>query len=79
LFFFKEILKRIRQGLYARKELHRDAYVKFYYSLIFFYSAENTRSERDALAAFGIRSFGIPHEQWQQKRGAELQNLLTKT
>ena len=46
--FRDNILKGIDQGLY-RKELNIDAYVTFYYSLIFSIS-ENTSSERHAFA-----------------------------
>jgi AcrR family transcriptional regulator len=46
---FKEnIQKGIAQGLY-RKEINIDAYVSFYYALIFTIN-ENTRSEREAFA-----------------------------
>ncbi|MBB1194290.1 TetR/AcrR family transcriptional regulator [Flavobacterium sp. SOK18b] len=46
--FRKNIEKGIAQGLY-RKDLNVDAYVKFYYMLIFSIN-ENIRSEREAFA-----------------------------
>lgn len=46
--FRENIEKGITQDLY-RKEINIDAYVKFYYSLIFTIN-ENTRSEREAFA-----------------------------
>ena len=46
--FRENIEKGILQGLY-RKEINVNAYVKFYYSLIFTIN-ENTRSEREAFA-----------------------------
>lgn len=46
--FRRNILKGIEQGYY-RKEINVDAYVTFYYSLIFAIN-ENTRSEREAFA-----------------------------
>lgn len=46
--FRENIEKGIAQGLY-RKEINIDAYIKFYYSLIFTIN-ENTRSEREAFA-----------------------------
>ncbi|WP_395065098.1 TetR/AcrR family transcriptional regulator [Flavobacterium sp.] len=46
--FRDNIEKGITQGLY-RKEININAYVKFYYSLIFTIN-ENTRSEREAFA-----------------------------
>lgn len=46
--FRQNIEKGITQGLY-RKDLNIEAYVKFYYSLIFTIN-ENTRSEREAFA-----------------------------
>ncbi len=46
--FQENIKKGIEQGLY-RKEINIDAYVNFYYALIFTIN-ENTRSEREAFA-----------------------------
>ncbi|WP_369596827.1 TetR/AcrR family transcriptional regulator, partial [Flavobacterium sp. FPG59] len=46
--FRKNIEKGIAQGLY-RKDLNIDAYIKFYYTLIFSIN-ENIRSEREAFA-----------------------------
>ncbi|CAH0334432.1 hypothetical protein FVB9288_00013 [Flavobacterium sp. CECT 9288] len=46
--FRKNIEKGIVQGLY-RKDLNIDAYIKFYYTLIFSIN-ENIRSEREAFA-----------------------------
>jgi hypothetical protein len=46
--FTENIQKGIAQGLY-REEINIDAYVSFYYALIFTIN-ENTRSEREAFA-----------------------------
>ncbi|MFN7099064.1 MAG: TetR/AcrR family transcriptional regulator [Flavobacterium sp.] len=46
--FRRNILKGMEQGYY-RKEINVEAYVNFYYSLIFAIN-ENTRSEREAFA-----------------------------
>lgn len=46
--FKRNIVKGIEQGYY-RKEINIDAYVDFYYSLIFSIN-ENIKSEREAFA-----------------------------
>lgn len=75
--FRENIEKGIKQGLY-RKEINVDAYVKFYYYLIFSIN-ENTRSERDAFA-LELEALEYHTRAMATEKGiAELQkNLLTK-
>ncbi len=75
--FRENIEKGIAQGLY-RKEINIEAYVKFYYSLIFTIN-ENTRSEREAFA-LELEALEYHTRAMATEKGiAELQkNLLTK-
>lgn len=75
---FKEnITKGIAQGLY-RKELNVNAYVKFYYSLIFTIN-ENTKSEREAFA-LEMEALEYHTRAMATEKGiAELEKNLLKT